>query len=173
MEEGSSNVAAASHRSTALRSVARLASGLHRTRRADAPPELRARLTLEFRESLFSHYDSLNLGLLSGLRKLGVSIGVDHFGLSSEVLSRLHELRLDYVKVDRRFIRNLDKEQGDRFYLRTLESACRSSDTQIIVEGVERQSQLEVLESLGFRNLQGFYFGTPKNEHEFELGMRS
>lgn len=141
-------------------------------RLAEESGDVLRRLTLELRESLFVHYDRLNEILLSPLKIMGVAVGVDRFGFSSEVLSRLQKLELAYVKLDRRFIRSIDERKEDRFYLRTLESICRASDTQIIVEGVERSSQVAVLEELGLLYQQGFYFGLPKNEHEFELGMK-
>lgn len=130
------------------------------------------RLTIELRESLFTHYDKLKVLLLNPLNDLGVSVGVDRFGFSSEVISRLPDLHLAYVKLDRRFIRSIDERKEDRFYLRTLESICRGAETPMIVEGVERQSQKSVLDALNLSYQQGFYFGQPQSEQEFEIGMR-
>jgi EAL domain-containing protein (putative c-di-GMP-specific phosphodiesterase class I) len=139
---------------------------------SEIAPSIRSRLTIELRESLFQHFDDLNEKLLAPLASLEVPVGVDRFGFSSEVLSRLHHIDLVYVKLDRRFIRGIDAGKDDRFYLRTLESICRAGDTRMIVEGVERAEQVALLEELELTHMQGFYFDLPKNEYEFEMGMK-
>ena len=135
--------------------------------------ETLVRLTLELRESVFSHYETLNSILLAPLQSLGVLVGVDRFGLSSDVLSKLHQMDLSYVKLDRRFIRDIDQSKDDRFYLKTLQSVCRGAETRLIVEGVERSAQAEILNELGFAYQQGFYYGQPHDEEEFAVGIPS
>lgn len=99
--------------------------------------------------------------LLNRLRAEGVRVALDDFGTGLSNLERLQELNVDIVKIDRRFVRSIDKPGADLGILRALQEMSRSMQFHIIAEGVETQAELETLQSLGIWNAQGYLLGKP------------
>lgn len=98
---------------------------------------------------------------LTRLRKEGISISLDDFGKAYSSLSRLHELPIDKVKIDRKFINNLHKEERGKSLYDGILDLSRSLGLQVIVEGVETKEQADYVRSKGCDEIQGFYYYRP------------
>ena len=96
------------------------------------------------------------------LLKTGCRFSVDHFGIASRSMTSLHELELDYIKVDGSFVRGIQRNQGNQFYIRTLAMLARSRDIVLLVQDVEQKEDWEKLRQLGVQGGQGFYLGRPE-----------
>ena len=116
---------------------------------------------LEVTESaLISDFDQARRAL-AGLRELGVRLGLDDFGTGWSSLSQLARLPFDFVKIDRSFVRDLETDQRTAALLESILTLCGTLGLDVIVEGVETASQLDHLEELGVRWVQGFLLGQP------------
>ena len=109
---------------------------------------------------------------LTRLRRLGISIAVDDFGTGYSSLSYLHQLPLDSLKIDSSFVRtiDLDDQNGKRpgeAIVRAIVVMAQNLGLTIVAEGVERQTQLEILTQLGCDRVQGYLFSKPIPENEF------
>ncbi|NCC80127.1 MAG: EAL domain-containing protein, partial [Clostridia bacterium] len=105
---------------------------------------------------------------LKSLRDIGIRISLDDFGTAYSSLSRLHELPIDKVKIDRQFILNLrHEERGKNLYDGILDLA-RSLDLMVIIEGVETREQAEYVREKGCDEIQGFYYYRPMPPDQVE-----
>jgi diguanylate cyclase (GGDEF)-like protein len=114
---------------------------------------------------------------LHKIRALGCSISLDDFGTGYSSLSQVNSLPLNYVKIDRSFIKDLCRSDSIRSTRAT--NLCRSilaiSDVlslTSIVEGVETEEQLSLVKEMGAELIQGFIFSKPldfENINNFSL----
>jgi diguanylate cyclase (GGDEF)-like protein len=96
--------------------------------------------------------------ILSELRALGVGVHLDDFGTGYSSLNYLHELPLDAIKIDRRFIARLGGHEPDGHVVSTIRELARSMGVPVIAEGVETGEQLARVRDLGCEFAQGYFF---------------
>jgi diguanylate cyclase len=111
------------------------------------------------------------------LRELGVSLAIDDFGTGYSSLSYLRDLPIQTIKIDRSFIKDLGiPRYGPQFALALIEailSIARTLDLEVVAEGIEEESQLLVLRSLGCGSGQGYLFARPEPGMALEHRLRN
>jgi len=100
-------------------------------------------------------------GELAAIRALGVRVFVDDFGTGYSSLSQLQRLRLDGLKVDKAFTRELDRSHEGRVFFQAIVSMARALGMTVVAEGVEAAAQLNLLRELGCHQAQGYLLGRP------------
>jgi EAL domain-containing protein (putative c-di-GMP-specific phosphodiesterase class I) len=95
------------------------------------------------------------------LRELGVHIAIDDFGTGYSSLSYLKRWRVDTLKIDRSFIRDLVTDMSDAAIVSAIIAMARHLHIQVVAEGIEGWQQLEKLRSLQCDYAQGFLFARP------------
>jgi len=124
-------------------------------------------LILEVTESLFGiDYLDSTLATVKSLRQKGIEVHIDDFGIGYSSLSRLHEFPVTAIKIDRSFVKQLDKQGAV-----IIESAimiAKRMNLKVTAEGVETLNQAKMLSKLGVDNFQGFYFSKPLIEPMLE-----
>ena len=95
------------------------------------------------------------------LRELGTRIVIDDFGTGYSSLSYLKRWRVDALKIDRSFIRDLTLDAGDLAIVEAIIAMARHLNIELIAEGVESWPQLERLRELGCDRAQGFLLARP------------
>ncbi|PYQ48332.1 MAG: diguanylate cyclase [Acidobacteria bacterium] len=108
-------------------------------------------LELEITESVAMENVDLTFKVLERLRRTGISIAIDDFGMGHSSLSYLKRFPIDCLKIDRNFVEDLP----DRF-----------EDAAIVRS--ETKPQLDFLKEHGCREVQGFYFGFPVPAPQFQ-----
>jgi EAL domain-containing protein (putative c-di-GMP-specific phosphodiesterase class I) len=98
---------------------------------------------------------------LRALRDVGVQVGLDDFGTGYSSLAYLQQFPLDFVKIDRSFISDLDHVESQQAIVGAIVSLSHALGLTVVAEGVETLGQLRVLESLGCDRGQGFLFARP------------
>jgi diguanylate cyclase (GGDEF)-like protein len=98
---------------------------------------------------------------LEQLRELGVKIAIDDFGTGYSSLSYLKRWRVDTLKIDRGFIRDLATDQSDAAIVGAIVAMARNLNIKVVAEGIEGWQQLELLRSMGCHLAQGFLFAKP------------
>jgi diguanylate cyclase (GGDEF)-like protein len=99
--------------------------------------------------------------VINDVRGLGVRISIDDFGVGYSSLGYLKQLRVDSLKIDRSFIRDLVTDSNDYHIVAAIFAMAKHLRIRIIVEGVEGWPQLEMLRGLGCRFAQGFLLARP------------
>jgi EAL domain-containing protein (putative c-di-GMP-specific phosphodiesterase class I) len=119
------------------------------------------RLVVEITESMIMDDQDTAIEVLAGLRALGVRIWIDDFGTGHSSFSRLRELPVDGVKIDRSFVVGAGLVESDRIVLRSIIELVGSLGLTSIAEGVEDAASYALLRALGCDRAQGFHFARP------------
>ncbi|MEL6159422.1 MAG: EAL domain-containing protein [Cyanobacteria bacterium J06623_5] len=118
-------------------------------------------LRLEITETAIMQNSQEALSVLRELKALNVGLCIDDFGIGYSSLSRLQQLPVDILKIDRAFVQNIGAKGENTEIARTIIDLADSLSMDIVAEGVETEDQLEGLRSLGCKKIQGFYFAKP------------
>ena len=99
---------------------------------------------------------------LSKFRELGIKISLDDYGIGHNSLVHLvnNTFPYDYIKIDKEFIDNIEKDQNQSLIKGIIDTA-HVLRTRVIAEGVESLEQVKVLEDIGCDIIQGYYFSKP------------
>lgn len=126
-----------------------------------------ARLRLEVTESTALKDVDLTLRALTELRNLGVEIAIDDFGTGYSSLSYLRSLPTDILKIDRTFVTAAEADSTSMAIVQAIVSVAHALDIRVTAEGIETETQLAGLRSVGCDFGQGFYFARPLRSPDF------
>jgi len=98
------------------------------------------------------------------LKQLGCLFALDDFGVGFSSLGYLRALAVDYVKIDRTFIRDLDTNPTNRALVQAVNAVAHTLGKEVIAEGVETAAHAAVLLELGVEHGQGFHWGHPARD---------
>lgn len=118
-------------------------------------------LGLEMTESSLIPNMNIAIEVLSGLRKLGVSLSMDDFGTGYSSLSNLHSFPFDVLKIDRSFVGRMGEGDQPLQIVRTIIELARVLGMDVVAEGIETTDQYQLLRQMGCRYGQGFLFAKP------------
>jgi EAL domain-containing protein (putative c-di-GMP-specific phosphodiesterase class I) len=118
-------------------------------------------LELELTESSLLDDPGAAIATMQALKALGVSLSMDDFGTGYSSFSYLKKLPVDYLKIDRSFVRDLGASDKDAAIIAAIAGVAHSLGIGLVAEGVEQRSQVELLVAEGCQELQGFLFGRP------------
>jgi diguanylate cyclase (GGDEF)-like protein/PAS domain S-box-containing protein len=128
---------------------------------------------IEVTESTWVENIELIKDILEELNQLGVKTALDDFGTGYSSLNYLRQLQLDTLKIDRSFIRDVDKKPESAAVLKAMVQLGHSLNMRVVAEGIETEQELLYLQSLKCDELQGFYFSRPIPEEDFIALLRS
>ncbi len=104
--------------------------------------------------------------VVASLRELGVRIAIDDFGIGYSSLSYLKRWRVDALKIDRSFVRDLVTDLSDLAIVSAIIAMARHLHIEVVAEGIEGWQQLEKLRQLGCAYAQGYLFARPAPAQE-------
>ncbi|MDA3940169.1 MAG: EAL domain-containing protein [Spirochaetia bacterium] len=105
---------------------------------------------------------------ITELRSIGIEIFIDDFGTGQSSLEYLKSIPADVLKIDRSFVNNIENDEEDLNFLRTIVDMIKSRNKKIVVEGINSKNQAEILNSMGCDRFQGFYFSKPLPADKFK-----
>jgi EAL domain-containing protein (putative c-di-GMP-specific phosphodiesterase class I)/GGDEF domain-containing protein len=107
-------------------------------------------------------------GAIQRLRSQGFKVFLDDFGAGAASMACLKALAVDGVKVDGRYVKSLGASERDDALMRHLVELCQELSVDTIAEQVETQAEAEVLARFGVRCGQGWHFGRPAPEPNYQ-----
>lgn len=108
------------------------------------------------------------LQTLVSLRKLGIDLAIDDFGIGYSSLSYLKKFPITKLKIDQSFIKDLPHDDEDKAISRAIIALATSLNINIIAEGVETEAQKKFLLENNCINIQGYLYSKPINAQELE-----
>ena len=126
-------------------------------------PEL---LKLELTESMLLDDIEDTISTMNALKSMGVNFSLDDFGTGYSSLQYLKRLPLDQLKIDQSFVRDIAVDSSDNAIVRTIMAIAKSLNLSVIAEGVETETQRNLLSEIGCRHFQGYFFAKPVPAHE-------
>lgn len=118
-------------------------------------------IELEITESSMVAEGAEILKTLAALQKRGIKILVDDFGTGYSSLSQLHRLNFDVLKVDQSFTAAIETSDEGQVFYTAIVTMAHALGMRVVAEGVETQTQMEILTSLHCDEVQGFYISKP------------
>jgi diguanylate cyclase (GGDEF)-like protein len=118
-------------------------------------------LDLEITEGIAMKTSQYVIRQLYALKKLGVSISIDDFGTAFSSMSRLKDLPVDRIKIDRQFIWGIGANPRDEAVISVMIHLARELGLEVTAEGVETAAQLAFLRIEDCNEIQGYYFSKP------------
>lgn len=125
-------------------------------------------LKLEITESVAMENAEKTIVILNKLKELGVQLSIDDFGTGYSSLSYLHRLPFDTLKIDRSFVNNVGDNGENSEILQTIISLAKNLKMRAIAEGIETETQLQILRDLNCDFAQGYLFSKPLPKEEME-----
>ena len=123
--------------------------------------QLLQRLTIEITEtSVIDDFD-VSISFVDMLKELGCRVAIDDFGAGYTSFKNLKMLRVDMVKIDGSFVRNLLAEPTNRVFIKTLVEIAQTFGLETVAEWVADEPTAELLAEFGITHMQGFLFGQP------------
>ncbi|MFW5895016.1 MAG: EAL domain-containing protein [Bacillota bacterium] len=118
-------------------------------------------VVFEITESALMHDPDRALSTLKALGELHIGIAIDDFGTGHSSLSYLHQFPVDYLKIDKTFIDNLDTDKSNLIITKTAIHLAKDFGILSVAEGVETKAQQEHLAALKCDMMQGYFHARP------------
>lgn len=118
-------------------------------------------LELEITESAMMDNPEFAEQQMKRIKSLGVHIALDDFGTGHSSLSYLKRFPIDTLKVDKSFVKDIDKNDQDRNITATIVRLAKYLDINVVAEGVETEEQAYMLHIMGCHFQQGYYYCKP------------
>lgn len=129
-------------------------------------------LEIELTETATSlHLQTISQSL-NGFKEIGVKLSIDDFGTGMSSLAYISSLNVDTIKIDRAFVRDMDKNDSHLSIVQTALNLAKAFDCTVVAEGVENAAQAKLLDSLGCHYGQGYYYSPPISEDKFTAMLK-
>lgn len=125
-------------------------------------------LNLELTESVFSEDAELIQRAVNYLHDAGFTILMDDFGSGYSSLNILKDVDLDVLKIDMKFFSKGNTAEKGAKIIEAVIRMAESLDMMVMAEGVEEKHQVDFLNDLGCDYIQGYYFGRPMSQDQYE-----
>ncbi|MGX2982706.1 EAL domain-containing protein [Helicobacter sp. 23-1045] len=117
------------------------------------------RIIIELLEDIEFDDDDLIINNILILKDMGFKIAVDDFGYANSNFGRLIKMQIDYIKIDGRFIKNMDANPISHKIVRSVTEFARNIGVQCIAEHVHSKVTQNLTQNLGIEFSQGFFIG--------------
>lgn len=125
-------------------------------------------ITLELTETYLVKADREVLDMLEQMRRKGIRIAMDDFGVGYSSMYMLKNIPVDIVKIDKGFVKGITKDQFDVTFIRSITELCHNVGKTVCLEGVETQEEYDIVRRIGLELIQGYFFGRPEPAERFE-----
>jgi len=133
----------------------------------------RYRLCVEITETAIIADPEMALVTLTALRAMGALIALDDFGTGNSSLAYLARLPIDIIKIDQSFVATVDTDRTSRALANAVVRIASALGATTIAEGIERPSQLRVLQEFGCDIGQGYFLGRPTAAADVDWAVRT
>jgi diguanylate cyclase (GGDEF)-like protein len=130
-------------------------------------------LEIELTESIIMHDAEEAQPKLKKLKDIGLRVAVDDFGTGYSSMSYLKRFPLDILKIDRSFVKDLHKNRTDQDIAKAIIALSQSLNLVSVAEGVENETQRNILAQLGCECYQGYLFSRPEPAATVEKWLRA
>jgi EAL domain-containing protein (putative c-di-GMP-specific phosphodiesterase class I) len=137
---------------------------------SNAPARL---LELEITETLAMHCSEDVIEAIAALRMDGATIAIDDYGTGHSSLSRLRQLPIDRIKLDRSLIEHVTTRRETRLIAQSVIGLIHGLGCEAVAEGIEQADQADVLRVIGCDVIQGYVIAQPMDEEAFLTWSRN
>lgn len=124
-------------------------------------------ITLEITENGLLLDEMAASATIQELINMGCSIALDDFGTGYSSMTRLRSMPIDIIKIDQSFVHNIHESSEDLEIVRAVIMLARSLGKVVVAEGVEDAQTLDILNELGCKKIQGYYYSKALDVKQF------
>lgn len=124
-------------------------------------PEIAKRLMVEITETAALEDSEVTSRFVAAVRGMGCKVALDDFGSGYTSFRHMKSLTVDVVKIDGAFVTDVEKNQENQVFIKTLMSLAQGFGLQTVAECIETESEARILSAEGADYLQGWHFGKP------------
>jgi predicted signal transduction protein with EAL and GGDEF domain len=106
------------------------------------------------------------------MKKIGVFLSLDHFGVGGSSIERLQKLPIHTLKVDRSLLKDIDSNKDHQEIVKAIVVLAHSLNIEVVAEGIETRDQYNMLQKLDCDQAQGYLFAKPAPAFEFQKMLR-
>lgn len=128
-------------------------------------------LKLEVTESAYMDYPQALMDTIEEFQNAGFKVLMDDFGSGFSSLNMLKDVNADILKIDMRFMDNLETSDKAGSILYSIIQMAKSIKMEVVAEGVETANQYDLLFSMDCDSIQGYYFYRPLQDEEFAMRL--
>lgn len=118
-------------------------------------------LELEITENTLMSNIDFAADIIRSLSDIGVKVAIDDFGTGYSSLAYLKRLPIDQLKIDKSFVKNMDRDDNDAAIVRSVIDLGHNLGFKVVAEGVERPQPMQMLKNLGCDIAQGYHISRP------------
>ena len=107
------------------------------------------------------------------LKKIGVNLSIDHFGVGGSSIEQLQKLPIHTLKIDRSILKNVDTDKGHQETVKAIVVLAHALNLEVVAGGIETKEQYAMLQKLGCDHAQGYIFSKPAPAFEFQELIRA
>lgn len=122
------------------------------------------RVTLEILEGISATGQKTNIAQLKEMKRHGFQIAIDDFGAEYSNFERVLALDVDFLKIDAKYIKNIDKDKKSYEIVKSIVTFANNMYITTIAEFVHSKEVQNIVNDLGIKYSQGFYFSEPTQE---------
>lgn len=134
----------------------------------DLPPSA---IQFEITESISASSHANVMANIMILSQYGIVFNIDDFGTGYSSLKQLQSLKVKGLKIDKSLIQDIAENPESEMLVKALSAMAKNIGLKLIAEGVESKEQLDILESIGFEEAQGFLFSVPLVDQDLDCFM--
>jgi diguanylate cyclase (GGDEF)-like protein len=134
------------------------------------PPDA---LEMEITENVLIEDVDLAVERVQELRRAGIRVSIDDFGVRYSSLGYLQRLPVNTIKIDQSFVRELSHARTSSPIVSAVVAIARAFDFDLVAEGVEAKGDLTALRALGCDKMQGYYFRAPESAEHLTPYLRA
>lgn len=124
-------------------------------------PHVARFLTVEITESTYMKNMQTSRPFILKMKAFGMRVILDDFGKEYSSLAMLRDIPIDAVKIDRSFIQGIEHDPDRQNIIKAIITLAQQLKLDVIAEGIENETVNTLIETLGCRYLQGYYFTRP------------
>jgi len=121
-------------------------------------------VVLEVLENISNYDASHAIGQINKLKKIGFQIAIDDFGAESSNFARVQKLKIDYIKIDGAFIKDIATNANSLIITKTIVYYAKHCNIKTIAEFVHDKQTYDIVKDLGVDYAQGYYLAEPLKE---------
>ncbi|MGY5449894.1 putative bifunctional diguanylate cyclase/phosphodiesterase [Agarivorans sp. MS3-6] len=125
------------------------------------------RICIEITESAMMEQPLEAKASIQRMRDAGFGIAIDDFGTGYSSMAYLKHLPVTILKIDRAFVVGLEDNLSDQHIVKAMVMIARSMKYQVLIEGIETQTQANLASVMGCEQAQGYFFARPQPEKDF------
>lgn len=126
-------------------------------------------VVIEVLEGVSAQGVSTSIAKLQDLKRLGFSISIDDFGTENSNFERVHQLNVEFIKIDGKFIKDIDTNEKSYSISKTITEFAHAINAKVIAEFVHNEAVFDKVVELGIEYTQGYYFYKPDRELVHEV----